>query len=237
MDTIVDIHSHMLPGIDDGSPDTETSIKMLAEAREQGVAIQVLTPHFYRWKEDIPSFISRRSASCRHLAEALPRDVPALLVGSETAFFPHMSRHDLSKLCINGTHVLLLEMPFETWDNSVAEEIAALSLDRGYEVVLAHVERFLGYRGNAETLKRLSKLPIHMQVNAEAFLSFTTRGRALKLIESGMVTLLGSDAHNLTNRRPNLGPARAVIERKLGRQMLSRLDGKSQALLREAIEK
>ena len=68
-------------------------------------------------------------------------------------------------------------------------------------------------------------------------MSITTRGRALKLIESGMVTLLGSDAHNLTNRRPNLGPARAVIERKLGRQMLSRLDGKSQALLREAIEK
>jgi len=236
METIVDIHSHMLPGLDDGSPNTETSVKMLSAAREQGVTIQVLTPHFYRWKEDIPSFVSRRSESCRHLARGFTDEAPRLLVGSETAFFPHMSRHDLSPLCIAGTRVLLLEMPFETWDNAVAEEIAALSLDRGYEVVLAHIERFLGYRGNAEKLKSLAKLPIHMQVNAEAFLSFTTRARALKLLESGMATLLGSDAHNLTNRRPNLGPARAVIEKKLGRQMLSRLDGKSQTLLREAIE-
>jgi protein-tyrosine phosphatase len=236
MTKIIDFHSHMLPGIDDGSPSVETSLQMLAAARAQGVDVQVLTPHFYRWREDISSFISRRAASFRRLFGALPPDAPELLVGSETAFFPHMSGEDLTQLCIRGTRVLLLEMPFESWQNALVDEIATMSLDRGYEIVLAHVERFLHYKGNSDQLLSLSKLPIHMQVNAEAFLHFSTRGSALRLIRSGMATILGSDAHNLTSRRPNLGQARDVIQKRLGSRALARLDRESHALLREAVE-
>jgi len=226
----------MLPGIDDGSRNVETSIAMLRSAREQGVDVQILTPHFYRWKEDISSFTARRAGSMAKLAEQLPDDVPQLLVGSETAFFPHMSEADLSPLCIENTNILLLEMPFESWRGSVTDEIASLCLDRGYHVVLAHVERFLSYRGNADSLKKLSHLPLHMQSNAEVFLHFTTRGQGLKLLRSGMVTILGSDAHNLSDRSPNLGDARRVIEKRIGSDLLAELDETSAALLKGAIK-
>jgi len=226
----------MLPGIDDGSPNVETSLEMLAVSHAQGIAVQVLTPHFYRWKEDIPSFVRRRAESFERLAPHLPPDAPKLLIGSETAFFPRMSETDLSPLYIGGTNVLLLEMPFESWGSDVTDEIATLCLDRGCEVVLAHVERYLSYRGNTERLSKLSALPLHMQSNAEAFLQFSTRGRALQMLRSGTVTILGSDAHNLSRRPPNLGPARERIEKRLGSAFLARLDAKANALLREAVD-
>jgi len=236
MSRIIDFHSHILPGIDDGSPDVATSLSMLRAARAQGVETQVLTPHFYRWREDISSFLARRDKSFDQLEAALPAEAPRLLVGSETAFFPHMSREDLSPLCVGSTRVLLLEMPFSSWEDDVLDEVAALSLDKGYEVVLAHVERFLGFSGNGERLEKLAELPIHMQSNAEVFLSFRTRRRALQMVKSGMVTILGSDAHNLTTRCPNLGPARDQIEKRLGRELLAGLDAASADLLREAVE-
>ncbi len=236
MRRIIDFHSHMLPGIDDGSRDADMSVSMLRAASAQGVEVQVLTPHFYRWKENIPSFVQRRRDSAQRLAGCLPQDAPRILIGSETAFFPHMSETDLSDLCIEGTKVLLVEMPFESWRGSVADEIATLSLDRGYQVVLAHVERFLSYRGNPEMLESLSRLPIHMQSNAEVFLHFSTRGRALKLLRSGMVTILGSDAHNLSDRSPNLGDARSFIRKRLGQDILDDIDETSSSLLKGAIE-
>ncbi len=236
MSKVIDFHSHMLPGIDDGSRDTDMSIAMLRAAHAQGIEVQVLTPHFYRWKEDIPSFIQRRTESAKRIASRLPDDVPQLLLGAETAFFPHMSETDLSPLCIEGTNVLLVEMPFESWHGSVTDEITSLCLDRGYRVVLAHVERFLSYKGNAEILEKLLRLPLRMQSNAEIFLRFLSRGKGLKLIDSGMVTILGSDAHNLTDRAPNLGEARRVIEKRLGPDTLASLDRVSTALLKGAIE-
>ena len=233
---VIDFHSHALPGLDDGSRNAEMSVGMLRAARQQGVELQVLTPHFYRWKEDISSFAERRRESCGVLKKELPRDIPALLVGSETAFFPHMSREDLSELCIEGTRVLLVEMPFESWEGHVTDEIARLSLDCGYHVVLAHIERFLRYKGNAEELLRLQQLPIHIQSNAEVFLSFMSRSLGLKLIKSGTVTILGSDAHNLDDRRPNLGPARETIAKRLGLDVLARIDSEATALLGRVAE-
>lgn len=227
----IDFHSHMLPGIDDGSPDVETSLEMLRMATEQKTEIQVLTPHYYRWKENIDTFIKRRTESFWKLTSEYKQSFPKLLVGSETAFFQNMSSRDLSPLCIGRTRTLLLEMPFDSWDNRIIEEIAALSLDCNYNIVLAHIERFYKYHGNAEMLDRLSELPIYMQTNAEAFLGFLSRAQALKFVESGRVTILGSDSHNLTNRRPNLGPARAIIEKKLGKSALDRIDRTAEKLL------
>jgi len=233
---IIDFHSHMLPGVDDGSPDAETSVRMLRAAREQGVDVQILTPHFYRWREDIDAFLRRREASRQRLEDSLPDGLPRILIGSETAFYAGMSREELEPLCVEGTRALLLEMPFDSWPNSVVDELATLSLDRGYDVVLAHIERFLQYHGNREQLARLAELPIHRQVNAEIFLRFTTRGMALRLVRDGTATLLGSDAHNMTTRRPDLAGARAVIGKRLGPDALQGLDETANTLLREAIE-
>ena len=228
---IIDFHSHMLPGIDDGSSNVETSLKMLQMAKAQGVSVQVLTPHYYPWKEETDAFLLRRHKSLRQLVENRIPGLPAIRVGAEVAFFSHMRRGGLQNLCIDGTRVLLIEMPFESWDSQTVDEIASLSLDKGYHVVLAHVERFLRYRGNAEKLETLSELPLHMQINAETFLTWNTRRKGLELIRSGKATILGSDAHNLSNRLPNLAAGRQVIERYLGAETLQRMDEEANGLI------
>ena len=221
---VIDFHSHILPGIDDGSPDVETSLGMLRMAAQQGVEVQVLTPHYYAWKENIETFLIRRRESAERLLAAVTPGLPQLYIGAEVAFFPHMSRHDLSGLCIGGGNALLVEMPFETWDSSVMDEITTLSLDYGYLVILAHVERFLQYRHNPERLLELGKLDLRMQVNSEALLSFSERRRIKGIRKTGQLFLLGSDAHNLKNRKPNLEAGRRVALKCFGAETLREID-------------
>ena len=232
---IIDFHSHILPGMDDGSPDVPTSLEMLRTAARQNVGVQVLTPHYYPWREEIDRFVSRRAESAKALFPACGEELPRLLVGAEVAFFPRMSEMDLAPLCIGGTRALLVELPFESWDGRVEDQLATLSLDRGYTVILAHVERYLRYRGNPETLDKLSALPLFMQVNAEAFSQLAMRRRALELFRSGRARLLGSDAHNLADRSPNLAAGRRFLEKKLGPEALEYIDETGSELLREEI--
>ena len=232
---VIDFHSHMLPGIDDGSPNVETSIQMLHMAAEQGVQIQILTPHYYPWKEEIDSFRVRRRDSLSRLKGELTPELPKLLYGAEVAYFHHMSKQELTPLCISGTRILLIEMPFESWDSMVVDEIATLCLNQKFRVILAHVERFLSYRGNQELLDKLSDLPIYMQCNAEAFLEWGTRRKALELVSSGKVQLLGSDAHNLSNRKPNLAAGRQMVEKHLGAETLRQMDQAANTLLQKEL--
>ena len=227
---IIDFHSHILPGVDDGSPDVETSLEMLRLSSEQGVHIQVLTPHYYPWKEDISSFFGRREKSLSVLSEKSPSE-PKIVCGAEIAFFRHMRDGDLQHLCIGNSRAILIEMPFESWSNSVVDDVSSLCLDLDYRVVLAHVERFMRYSGNRRKLQDLSALPIVYQINAEAFLHFGTRGLAADLIRSGYDIILGSDAHNCTSRRPNLGEARIYIEKYFGKNCLRRMDATAMSLL------
>lgn len=229
---IVDFHSHILPGIDDGSPDLETSLEMLRLSAEQGVQVQVLTSHYYPWKEDISSFCDRREKSLSILAEKLPFK-PQIVCGAEIAFFRNMEDSDLQKLCVGNGRAILIEMPFESWSNSIVDELTSLCLDMDYCVVLAHVERFMRYSGNRRKLQDLSALPIVFQINAETFLRFGTRGLAADLIKSGYDIILGSDAHNCTSRKPNLAEARNYIEKHFGRNCLRRMDATASSLLED----
>lgn len=217
--------------MDDGSPDMETSLDMLRMSAAQGVAVQVLTPHYYPWNESIEAFMVRRKASQNRLAARWDGGTPECEVGAEVAYFRGMSAADLHSLCVGGRDVLLVEMPFESWGNDVIDEIATLSLDRGYSVVLAHVERYMSYRGNLERIRNLGKLPLHFQVNAEAFLHFRPRGIVLSLAREGNTLILGSDAHNTTSRKPNLDAAREIIRKKLGTEYLAAADSEAAFLL------
>lgn len=230
---IVDFHSHMLPGMDDGSPDAETSFRMLSAAARQGVAVQLLTPHYYPWKESDPRrFLMRRAQAFAALKERLPeKGMPLLACAAEVAFFPGMSQSEIGRLCAPGG-VLLVEMPFESWDPHVGEELSALALDCGYKVVLAHIERYLSYRGNEEMLDSLLQLPICLQMNAGIFEHFgPERRKALRLLKSGVPCVLGTDAHNLGDRAPDMAIGRHALAEKLGAEILRDIDETGRRLL------
>ena len=201
---IIDLHSHVLPGIDDGSQSVEMSLAMLRREAEQGVTVVCATSHYYAKHSSIPAFCERRAEALEWLSSVLTAELPRVLPAAEVAYFPRMEEQDLMPLCIQGTRTLMLEMPFADWTGLQLETVEALVLDCRYDVVLVHPERFCFSKSNLHQLERLAQLPIGLQVNAGALLRWGTRRLALDLLQMAHMPLLGSDCHNLTSRPPNL---------------------------------
>lgn len=236
---VIDLHSHVLPKMDDGSKGTEMSLAMLRAAREQHVDIVAATPHFYGYRENITSFLTRRAHAQRRLEEAMAAagetagvSLPFLVYGAEVAFFSGLTDlEDLDSLCIGGTRTLLLEMPFASWTRYELDAVSGLCLDRGYQVVLAHLERFYALQKDEYVLESLLRLPLWVQVNAGSLLPLLQRGPWLAMFREGRAQLLGSDCHNLSKRPPNLGAGRRMLRRKAGEQVLEHMDALGAQLL------
>ena len=234
----VDMHCHILPYMDDGSPDVETSLAMLRREQEQGIDAVCVTPHYYADQNSISTFCERRAAALEKLLAAMPEGLPRIIPAAEVAFFSGISeRGGLERLCIRDTKTLMLEMPFTEWNDFQVEEVSALVLDRGFHVVLVHPERFCASRGNRDRLRELEELPVALQVNAKTLIRWRTRKLGLKLLQETQYPLLGSDCHNLTTRPPNLAEGRGVVARKLGEAFLMKMDQSAAGLIGPAAEK
>lgn len=226
MSEIFDLHSHILPAMDDGSKDVDTSLGMLRRMAEMGVTTVCATSHFYAEQNDTATYCRRRSHALEVLRQSIGEDstLPRILPAAEVAYFSHMEEHHLERLCIENTRTLMLEMPFSEWTEHQVETVTTLSLDQKFQVVLVHPERFCFSKGNRSKLERLARLPIGLQVNAKSLKDWTTRRLTLELLQLTDLPLLGSDCHNLTTRQPNLKDGRAVIQRKLGADYLQQMD-------------
>ena len=229
---IIDFHTHILPGIDDGSRDIETTRRMFEKSAEQGVEVIVATPHFYASRDRVDHFLEKRSRA-RELVEKSIQDCPVQLhVGAEVAFFRGISRAEkLDSLTIDGKDLLLLEMPYMPWEASDIEEVETLIEERGYRVLLAHIERYLDLPGNGHRVGELLELPVYAQINAQSLMDWRKRGRLVRMFRDGKAHVLGSDTHGLHRRPPDLAEGRAVLERKLGHEFLDQMDSRGCELL------
>ena len=222
---MTDFHSHLLPGIDDGSDSPETSLAMLRTWREQNITRIAATPHFYADVMNPRDFLRARQAAYDTLRGAMEEnDLHAeLILGAEVHYFSGMSAADaLDDLCLEGTRLLLLEMPFTSgWSESMLRDVAAIRR-RGILPVAAHIERYIPLQPK-RLVREFMDLDILIQSNAEFFLTRRTERVALRMLREGRVHFLGSDAHNTGTRPPNLGKALALIEKKLGPEAMERL--------------
>lgn len=235
---IIDLHSHVLPGIDDGSPDVDTSLAMLRQQAAQGVDVVCATSHYYAEHSSISGFCMRRDEALHKLLSAGTEGLPRIVPAAEVAFFTGISeRPGLERLCIQGTRTLMLEMPFTRWNGFQLEEVEALVLDRGFRVVLVHPERFCIKGANRDNLRMLEQLPVALQVNAKTLLSWSTRRLGMELLRETFCPLLASDCHNLTSRPPNLAEARKVLQQKMGEDFLAQIDKNAADVLCAATEK
>lgn len=228
-DGIIDLHSHVLPQMDDGSQNAAMSVKILKRLQEQGVKWVCATSHYYAHQERIEQFLQRRREAIFELGEALIEEnvgeLPAVRLGAEVAYFPGISQcPELEQLCLGGTRTLLLELSYTQWTPQQVEEVASLSLDRGYQVILAHPERFAHMRSYWNDMERLMSLPLALQINADSLLHWSSRKLALSLLSHAQSPLVASDCHNLTSRPPRLEKSRLVVSKKLGVDILTRID-------------
>ena len=212
---MLDIHSHFLPKMDDGSKSTDMSMEMLRKSRKQGVTTIVSTSHFYGDSESPDIFLKRRDHAFRKLEPLLTENEPEILLGAEILYYPGISySEDIPKLAIQGTDLLMIEMPFVKWTDRIFDELNSLQYNARLHIVLAHVERYQSIQKRA-MFESLFEQPFLFQCNADAFQYFTTRRLALRLMDQGLLHFLGTDCHNTDKRPPNMEEAKKVIEKKL----------------------
>jgi len=231
---MIDFHTHILPGIDDGSRDIDMTEKMLRMEHAMGVSHIYATPHFYAHRRSVESFLERRNralAKTRELLEKNP-ELPKVTAGAEVYYFSGIGRAgQLESLCIEGADILLLELPFAQWHSDIAKDISELMSRRGLHIVLAHLERYEAFQKDRHTWDRIVDMPLTIQLNCEDFIDSGSLLRrnyrhklSFDLLAEHDNIIIGSDCHNLTDRKPNLAEARGIIEKKAGAERLAQID-------------
>lgn len=228
---MIDWHSHILPEMDDGSRSVAESIAIINVQASQGVKTIIATPHFYADDETVESFLNRREKAFACLSSKLPQNSPEIRLGAEARYYQGISRmKNLHSLKIEGTKLLLLEMPVARWTESVVRELLELSGKGNLKIVLAHVERYMRFQSSG-VLERLIESGIMMQVNASFFTTFTSKRKALFLLQKGNIHMVGSDCHNMTSRSPKIGKAFETIRRKLGDDYIDQMNEYGKSML------
>jgi protein-tyrosine phosphatase len=211
---------------------------MLRLEAGQGIRRVVATPHFYAHHDSPERFFRRREEAWKKLREAMGDDplLPKVELAAEVHFFAGMSDSKvISELTFPGKSYMLLEMPPAPWTESMYREMEEIFVKRGITPIIAHIDRYIGPFRTHGILKRLEELPVLVQANAEFFLRPSTASMAMRMLSRGQIHVLGSDCHNMSSRRPNLGQARQRIEKKLGPEAISHIHRWETALLEENV--
>lgn len=198
-----DYHSHILPGIDDGSKSAEESVQMLEKLSEQGLERVVATPHFYAHREEsAESFIEKRKSAYEKLCR---KNIPVkeIHLGAEILMESGISECEgIEKLAIEGTNLILLEPPYYDCPKNLTDEIYSISYDYKLKPVIAHIHRYIGLYEKSE-IEELLKIDAIFQINNQAFRNFREKHFVKSLIKEGYPIVFGSDCHNMTSRIPD----------------------------------
>lgn len=233
---MIDFHSHILPGVDDGSKNVEMSLEMLRASAAQGVTDICLTPHFYAEQNTPEKFLEKRSRAAEELFSHLEGGLPRIHLGAEVKYFEGICQcEDLELLKLQGTNIILIEMPFMNWTDRIWRDIEEISSYPNTKVMLAHLERYLQFNAG-KYLTKPAMRDILIQSNAENFTSgFFQRRKAMKMLREGIIDVIGSDCHNLSSRPQNIAEARKAIQKSLGSSALERIDRIGENILGSAL--
>lgn len=235
----IDFHSHILPNMDDGAENVGESVKMLKMLIKSGVDKVVLTPHFYRGKEDIKNFLKRREEAFCLLSEEARKlaDRPELILGAEVYFYPSLSSdEDFYRLCIGSSNYVLLELPFERFHDNFFRSYSRFMNCCGQKIIIAHIERYFSFGNTMEDIMRLSEYGGALwQMNCSSLseVGMFKRRPLLELISREMISALGTDAHNVLNRPPMFDKAEKIITSKCGRDAFENICRRSEMILDE----
>ncbi len=213
--SLTDIHTHILPLIDDGASDITEALSLLKSQKERKVDRVVLTPHFNPQKQELDEFMDKRESCFKLLMENYDAaTMPELRLGAEVMYSPDIMNLDLKKLTLCNGDYLLLELDdlvFPPHINSIISELTII----GITPVLAHVERCLYFRKNPRLLYELTLKGAIAHVTAETILASYDNGFCKALLNKGYVHFAASDAHDSKNRPPNLAQSFEMLPEEL----------------------
>jgi protein-tyrosine phosphatase len=215
---MIDLHAHVLPGVDDGPATMDDSIALVALAARCGTRTIVATPHVDDRSNPTPAEIAAGLERVRAELRAAGIDIE-VLAGAEVAIprLTDLSDDDLEGLCLGSSPYLLVESPLSPGAADPEPGIRAL-LARGRRVVLAHPERSPIFQRDPGQLARLAAAGVLTSITASALdgrFGRTARAYAVELLRDGLAHSLASDAHDDDRRPPGIGGALAAVEREL----------------------
>ena len=192
----VDIHSHLLPGIDDGSPDVETSISLIRGLYELGIHKFVCTPHIF--KELYPNTDVTITAAFKVVKDRLQAEgmVVGLAAAAEYMVDENFSVMD-GLICLPGKY-LLIEMSYMNETPNIEQVVFDLQI-KGYNVILAHPERYNFYHLNLSRYERLKDLGCLFQLNLLSVTGYygkDVKKTADYLLKNKLYDLAGTDLHH-----------------------------------------
>lgn len=211
---MTDLHTHILPGIDDGAIDEGVSSEQMKSLLEQGVDKVVFTSHYYGRKRSPKQFLEARADALCRIKDLIPEGMETYL-GAEVHFAAEMAASDESicSMAIGDTRYILAELPFTTaWNKGLWRRLEDFISSTDYIPVIAHVERYDEARKKPALLSELVDMGCLLQVNTQAFLKKEDNAMAFALLEHGLVHCLGTDTHNMRERAPKYAAAKEAIE-------------------------
>ena len=208
---MIDLHTHLLPGVDDGAENEAQALALLEAEVEQGVDRLFLTPHFDPRRVSLETFLARREEAFGRLTEAAESaSVPTMKLGAEVRFCSEVLEEDLYRLTLGDSNYLLLELPSVTC-LTVLEQGVEQMLERGIRPILAHVERYGLFRHQPGALADLIERGALAQVSAGPLWRHKRFSFSHACLARDLAQFVGSDAHHVVSRPPDLDKARAVV--------------------------
>ncbi|WP_313130773.1 CpsB/CapC family capsule biosynthesis tyrosine phosphatase [Anaerocolumna sp.] len=215
---MVDLHTHILPGIDDGASSIAEAVEMTKSLSNQNINKAVCTPHFNPMQVSLQEFINKRTTAMSLMHDAKVELIP----GSETILHSYLFHYpDLSKLCIRDTKYLLIELPYsKKKDGSIFETIEKLISFYNIIPIIAHIER---YDIANKNIRKLRDMGCVIQLNTTSLIEKKRRNQAVRYLKAGLIDVLGSDCHNMRDRFPVITQTLDIITQEIGSNCCSNL--------------
>lgn len=216
----VDLHIHILPGMDDGAKDLSQSLEMARIAQNDGIGYLVATPHFGPRAPGVAGAPIRQAIEDVSQAFVDAGLSVTLLPGAEVQINPDVCQQVASREAITlaGSRYLLLELPFDGYPLYTEDVIFELQL-MGLSVILAHPERSLHTLEHPELVSTLVERGVLMQLTAASILGGIgprVQAMAEYLLRNNLAHIIASDAHGGQFRRPVLSDAVAAASHIVG---------------------
>ena len=220
MSDFFDMHCHLLFGVDDGPKEIEEALTLLRQEYDEGVRTVYLTPHYRKSMFECPAETIRENFET--LRARVKQELPdlRLRLGCEIHVGMDTVQDIKSGRCatMGGTEFVLLEFPEAAEKKYILERCHAV-MNKGYAPVIAHAERCIAIRKDMELLRRLVDMGIYIQMSAGSIIGedgFFWKQFCKKAMQQDLLHFVGSDAHDLKERKVNIGKCAAYIEKTMG---------------------